>query len=88
MQNKKTVAVRVAELALFLVALGFLVPPIPSHIGQVYRPLPAMILGGGFFAGSLALGVWRGGEHWGTAVVKLLAFPFLVWIIHERVFRS
>ncbi len=87
MQNTKTVALRVAELALFLVALGFLVPPIPSHMGQVYRPLPAMILGGGLFAGSLALGLWRGAEHWSTAVVKLLAFPVLVWIIYGRVFR-
>lgn len=87
MQKSKVIALRVGELVLFLVALGFLIPPIPSDHGQVYRSLPALIIGGFLFAGSLGLALWRGAEHWLTAVAKLLAYLFLVHLIYERVFQ-
>jgi hypothetical protein len=87
MQTSKAIALRVVELVLFIVALGFIIPPIPSDLGQVYRSLPALLIGGTLFAGSMALALWRGAEHWLTAVLKLLAYLCLVRLIYERVFQ-
>ena len=87
MQKTKMIALRVVELVLFVAALGFFIPPIPSDREQVLTSLPALITGGILFAGSLALALRRGSEHWLTAVVKLLAYLFLVRLIYERVFQ-
>ena len=75
-KNTKPIALRVAELLLFLFALGMLIPPVPSNNNTVYRLAPTLFIGGSAFALSLLLATCRRGEHWLAATIKLL-FYFL-----------
>ena len=86
MEKAKPIALRVAELLLFFFALAMLVPPVPSDTQTVYRLTPTLIIGGGAFALSLLLSTCQRAEHWVTAIIKLVFYFGLAWIIHERVF--
>ena len=86
MEKAKPIVLRVAELLLFFFALAMLVPPVPSDAQTVYRLAPTLIIGGGAFSLSLFLSICRRAEHWLTAVLKLLFYFGLAWMIHERVF--
>jgi len=86
MEKSKILALRVVELLLFFFAFAMLVPPVTSDAHTIYRFGPALVLGGGALALSLFLAVFRKAEHWLTAVLKLLFYFGLAWIIHERVF--
>lgn len=85
MEKVKPITLRVAELLLFFFALVMLVPPVPSDAQTVYQLTPALIIGGGAFALSLFLSIRRRAEHWLPAVLKLVFYFGLAWMIHERV---
>lgn len=87
MKLTKQVIIQIAELCLFCLALGLLVPPVPSDDEVVYRLAPTMIFGGGAFAISLILATRRKAEHWLSATFKMLFYFLLAWIIHHRVFE-
>lgn len=86
MEKAKPIALRVAELLLFIFAFVILVPPVPSDSQTVYRLTPTLVIGGGAFMLSLVLSTCRRAENWLTAAFKLLFYFGLAWIIHERVF--
>ena len=86
MQKAGTIAMRAAELLLFFFAFTMLVPPVPSDDETVYRLTPTLVIGGGAFAVSLFLAMFRRAEHWSTALLKLLFYFGLAWVVHERVF--
>lgn len=85
MEKAKPIALRVVELLLFFIAFAMLVPPVPSDTQTVYRLTPTLIIGGGAFALSLFLSIRRRAEHWLPAVLKLVFYFGLAWMIHERV---
>ena len=76
---------RCVEIGVLVPAFGFLIPAIPSNTDQRYRLFPGLAFGAVFYAISLGLCVWRGGEHWVGAGIKLLLFCGLGWVIHVRV---
>ena len=80
------IAFRVAELLLFFFAFAMLVPAVPSNAHEVYSVMPTLIIGGGAYALSLMLAVWRKAENGLTASLKFLFYTGLAWIIHQRVF--
>lgn len=86
MGKAKPIALRVAELLLFIFAFVMLVPPVPSDSQTVYRLTPTLVIGGVAFVLSLVLSTCRRAENWLTASLKLLFYFGLAWSIHERVF--
>jgi hypothetical protein len=80
----KVAALRTLELACFVAALAFMIPPLASDSRYPYQATPGLVIGGFLFTISLFLSWRRGAEHWCTAAIKLLAYVVLVWIAFER----
>ena len=83
--SKLSVLLRVVELGLFCFAFVMAVPPKPSEENHVYHLTPVLLIGGSAFALSLCLAIWRGGENWIVAFLKIGFYVFLAWLIQGRV---
>ncbi len=75
----------VIELVLLIAAFGFLVPPVPSMKGQVYRFGPAALIGAALFAVATVLRCRRGAQLWPLGVAQLLLYLALGWLLYERI---
>jgi hypothetical protein len=74
------------EHLLLLVALGLMVPPVPSESGQGYGFARAALLLAAAAAGSRGCAWVEGRESWAGVVLKTAMFVAAGYLMHLRVF--
>lgn len=85
MSKAKENILRLAEIVLLIPAFGFLIPPVPSVTGHVYRLFPGVFIAGVCFVLSQCAVLRRDKTEWWASGIKIVLFLAFAWLLLERV---